>query len=66
MANSSVYTTELNTLKANITTIISKLKNQNKRADIDSIHKQLVKTASMQDLAKKDLLKKVHQLKGKL
>ena len=37
----------LNTLNANIITIINKLKNQKKRADIDSIHKQLVKTISM-------------------
>ena len=65
MANNSVYTTELNTLKANIITIISKLKNQNKRADIGSIHKQLVKTTRMQDLTRKDLLNKVHELKGK-
>ena len=31
------YTNELNTLNANIITIINKLKNQNKRVDIDSI-----------------------------
>ena len=54
------YTNELNTLNANIITIINKLKNQNKRADIDSIHKQLVKITNMQDLTKEDLLKKVH------
>ena len=53
------YANELNTLNASIITIIHKLKNQNKRADIDSIYKQLVKT-SMQDHTKKDLLKKVH------
>ena len=55
-----LYTNELNTLNANIITIINKLKNQNKRADIDSIHKQLVKITNMQDLTKEDLLKKVH------
>ena len=59
MVNNSV-TNELNTLNANIITIINKLKNQNKRSDIDSIHKQLVKTTSMQDLTKEYLLKKVH------
>ena len=59
MVNNSV-TNELNTLNANIITIINKLKNQNKRADIDSIHKQLVKITNMQDLTKEDLLKKVH------
>ena len=62
MVNNSVYTNELNTLNANIITIINKLKKQNKRADIDSILKQLVKTTSMQDLTKEDLLKKVHDL----
>ena len=62
MINSSVYTNELNTLNANIFTIINKLKNQNKLADIDSIHKQLVKTTSTQELTKEDLLKKVHDL----
>ena len=63
MINNSVYTNELNILNANIITTINKLKNQNKRADIDSIQKQLVKTTSMQDLTKEDLLKKVHDLK---
>ena len=53
MADNSVYANELNTSNANIIAIINKLKNQNKRADIDSIHKQLVKTISMQDLIKK-------------
>ena len=62
MADDSVYANELNTSNANIIAIINKLKNQNKRADIDSIHKQLVKTTSMQDLTKEDLLKKVHDL----
>ena len=62
MVNNSVHTDELNTLNANIIAIINKLKNQNKRADIYSIHKQLVKMTSMQDLTKKDLLKKVHDL----
>ena len=62
MVNKSVYTNELNTLNANIITIINKLKNQNKQADIDSIHKQLIETTSMQDLTKEDLLKKVHDL----
>ena len=62
MVNNSVYTNELNTLNANIIAIINKLKNQNKRVDVDSIHKQLVKTTSMQDLTKEDLLKKVHDL----
>ena len=61
MVNSSVYTNEPNTLNANIT-IINKLKNQNRRADIYSTRKQLVKATSMQDLTKEDLLKKVHDL----
>ena len=63
MVNNSVYANDLNILNANIITTINKLKNQNKRADIDSIQKQLVKTTSMQDLTKEDLLKKVHDLK---
>ena len=62
MVNNSVYTNALNTLNANIITINNKLKNQNKRADIDSIHKQFVKTTSMQDLTKENLFKKVHDL----
>ena len=62
MVNNRVYTNELNTLNANIITIINKLKNQNRRADIVSIHKQLVKTTSMQDLTEEDLLKKIHDL----
>ena len=62
MVNNSVYTNDLNILNANIIAIINKLKNQNKRADIGSIQKQLVKTTSMQDLTKEDLLKKVHDL----
>ena len=68
MVNNSVYMNELSTLNANIITIINKLKNQNKRGVIDSIHKQLVKTTSMQDLTKEDLLNKVHDLetKGKI
>ena len=49
MSKNSAYTNELNTLNAKITVIISKLKNQNKRADIGSIHKELIKTNSMQD-----------------
>ena len=61
MVNNSVYTNELSTLNANIITIIYKLKNQNKRADIDSILKQLVKTTSMQVLTKEDL-----ETKGKI
>ena len=44
MVNKSVYTNELNT---NIITVTNKLKNQDKRADIDSIHKQLVKITTM-------------------
>ena len=63
IVTNSVYANDLNTLNANIITTINKLKNQNKRADIDSIQKQLVKTTSMQDLTKEDLLKKVHDLK---
>ena len=63
MVDNSLYTNDLNILNANIITTINKLKNQNKRADIDSIQKQLVKTTSMQDLTKEDLLKKVHDLK---
>ena len=62
MVKNRVYTNELNTLNANIITIINKLKNQNRRADIVSIHKQLVKTTSMQDLTEEDLLKKIHDL----
>ena len=62
MVNNSVYTNELNTLNAKIIAIINELKYQNKRADIDSTHKQLVKTNSMQDLPEEDLLKKVHDL----
>ena len=62
MVNNSVYTNDLNVLNANIIAIINKLKNQNKRVDVDSMHKQLVKTTSMQDLTKEDLLKKVHDL----
>ena len=49
-------------LNANIIAIINKLKNQKKQADIDIIHKQLVKTNSIQYLTKEDLLKKVHDL----
>ena len=62
MVDNSLYTNDLNILNANIITTINKLKNQNKRADIDSIQKQLVKTTSMQDLTKEDLLKKIHDL----
>ena len=62
MVNNSVYTNELNTLSANIITMINKLKNQNKQADIDSIRKQFVKTTSMQDLTKENLFKKLHDL----
>lgn len=59
---------EFNTLNANIITIINKLKNQNKRADIDNTQKQLIRTNTMQDLTKEDLLKKKHKLEteGKL
>ena len=49
-------------LNANIIGIINKLKNQNKQADIDIIHKQLVETNSIEYLTKEDLLKKVHDL----
>ena len=68
MFNNSVNTNEFNTLNANIITIINKLKSHNKRADIDSIHKQLVKTTSMQELTEENLLKKYMtlKLKGKL
>ena len=68
MVNNRAYTNELNTLNAYIIAIINKLKNQNKfknqnkRAEIDSVHKQLIKTNSMENLTKKDLLKKVHEL----
>ena len=62
MVNNRVYTNKHNILNGNIIAIINKLKNQNERADIDSIHKQLVKTNTMQDLTKEDLLKKVHDL----
>ena len=55
MVNNRVYTNKHNILNGNIIAIINKLKNQNKRADIDSIHKQLVKTTSKQDLTKEDL-----------
>ena len=59
---------EFNTLNANIITIINKLKNQNKRADIDNTQKQLIRTNTMQDLTKEDLFKKKHKLEteGKL
>ena len=63
MVNNSLYMNELNTLNTNIIAIINKLKNQNMRVDIDSIHKQLVKTDIMQDLAKEDLFKKCMTLK---
>ena len=59
MVNNSAYTNELNILNANIIAIINKLKNQNKHVNI---YWQLIKTNSMQDLTKKDLLKKVHHL----
>ena len=62
MVNKSVYGNELNTLNAKIIAIINKLKNQNKRADIDSKHKQLIKTNSMQDITVENFLKKVHDL----
>ena len=38
----------------------NKLKNRNKRADIDSIHNETVETNSMQDFTEEDLLKKVY------
>ena len=44
-------------LNYNITAIINELQDQNKRDDIVSINKQLIKTDSMQDLTKEDLLK---------
>ena len=44
-------------LNYNITAIINELQDQNKRGDIVSIKKQLIKTDSMQDLTKEDLLK---------
>ena len=44
-------------LNYNITAIINELQDQNKRGDIVSINKQLIKTDSMQDLTKEDLLK---------
>ena len=44
-------------LNYNITAIINELRDQNKRGDIVSINKQLIKTESMQDLTKEDLLK---------
>ena len=59
MVNNSAYTNEINILNANIIAIINKLKNQNKHVNI---YWQLIKTNSMQDLTKKDLLKKVHHL----
>ena len=68
MVNTNAYRNERNTSNANIFAIINKLKNQNKWADIDSIHKQLTKTNSMQDLTREGLLKKEHDLetKGKI
>ena len=63
MVNNSLYMNELNTLNTNIIAVINKFKNQNMRADIDSIHKQLVKTDIMQDLTKEDLFKKCMTLK---
>ena len=67
MVNNSVYTNELNALNANIITIINKLKNQNKRADIDSIH-SLLKLLVCKTLLKKIFLRKYMtlKLKGKL
>ena len=62
MVNNSTSTNEFNTLNANIMAIINKLKNQSEQANIESIHKQLVRTNSMQDLTKEDLVKKVHDL----
>ena len=62
MVNTNAYRNERNTSNANIFAIINKLKNQNKWADIDSIHKQLTKTNSMQDLTREGLLKKEHDL----
>ena len=62
MVNNSAYTNEINKLNANIIAIINKSKNQKKRADIDSLHKQFVKSNSMQDFTKTDPLKKVHDL----
>ena len=44
-------------LNYNITAIINELRDQNKRGDIVSINKQLIKTESMQDLTKEDILK---------
>ena len=62
MANNSASTNEVNTLNTNINTTVDKLKDQSKQADIDSIHKQLVKTNSKQDFIKEDIVKRVHDL----
>ena len=62
MVSNSTSTNALNTLNASIMAIINKLKNQSEQANIDSIHKQLVRTNSMQDLTKEDLVKKVLDL----
>ena len=62
MANNSASTNEVNTSNTNINTTVDKLKDQSKQADIDSIHKQLVKTNSKQDFIKEDIVKRVHDL----
>ena len=54
MAKNSPYTKEISTLNASTVAIINKLKNHDKRADIATARKQLIKSNSMQELAKKD------------
>ena len=53
---------QLSALDSHIFVIITKLKQQSKRADIDSIHAHIIKTADFENIIKGDLQKRMNSL----
>ena len=53
---------QLSALDSHIFVIITKLKQQSKRADIDSIHARIIKTADFENIIKGDLQKRMNSL----
>ena len=53
---------QLSALDSHIFTIIAKLKQQSKRADIDSIHAHIIKTVDFEDIARGNLQERMNSL----
>lgn len=62
MAMASMTSSELNCLNTCIFTTINKIKNQHRRADIEAIHREIIKTVDFNDISQEHLREIVNNL----